>query len=557
MRTRKIISAVTALTLTATAMLGTGAFSVSAADGSTLTFDIQSGKKNEIHISAEDIAKGDCTVPVDIFIPENPGVNAIQLKLQINDGQVQEDGSFKNYGLYFADAAMASPFCFDSASEGNAAKSLTANFSADAMNVGWIYSQDQNVNADAAAQAETTEWSSTDAFAYKNAFATANLVVPKDTAAGTYTLDIRKETYSNKLTSGVLGKSTCTSADSESALSYASVPLKIVVDEEPASADAWKDDYKIADGGFYYIMGDVCAEPGATVSVPVYIYGDTGTAGAQLYFDYPEALKMTEFAFEEENYAYFMPPQLTTNVSNPATYAFGGATNMVAQHGDGSILTNLVFEVPAEATEGTTYDINFFNGMIGDEPYKLLTIDRDGKNLEPKFYSGSITVVTDKKTALNKTAISASEIGSTENLTLFNATGDVTWKSSDESVATVDQNGFVKITGSGSATITATNNGTDYTCSVSAGVLFGDVDKNGKIEATDAQLALIHYTAVNVAGQEGSLTEEQQKIADVSGDGNLGADDPQFILIYFVQKEVSHMENVSWKEITGNQNAPF
>ena len=52
MRTRKIISAVTALTLTATAMLGTGAFSVSAADGSTLTFDIQSGKKNEIHISA-------------------------------------------------------------------------------------------------------------------------------------------------------------------------------------------------------------------------------------------------------------------------------------------------------------------------------------------------------------------------------------------------------------------------------------------------------------------------------------------------------------------------
>ena len=54
-----------------------------------------------------------------------------------------------------------------------------------------------------------------------------------------------------------------------------------------------------------------------------------------------------------------------------------------------------------------------------------------------------------------------------------------------------------------------------------------------------------------------SYMVEASGIADVSGDGNLGADDPQFILIYFVQKEVSHMENVSWKEITGNEKAPF
>ena len=556
MRTRKIISAVTALTLTATAMLGTGAFSVSAADGSTLTFDIQSGKKNEIHISAEDIAKGDYTVPVDIFIPENPGVNAIQLKLQINDGEEQTDGSLKNYGLYFADAEMASPFCFDSASEGNAAKSLTANFSADAMNIGWIYSQDQSVNADSSTQAEATAWTADDAAAYKNAFATANLVVPKDTAAGTYTLDVRTTTYKNKLNTELLGRSTCTSADSESALAFASVPLNIVVDAEPASGDAWKDDYKIPNNdNLYYIIGDVCGAPGESVTVPVYVYNDKGTAGLQAYFEYPEALKLTDIAMDEENYAYELMP--TTNLANPATYAFGQEQNLVPENGDGSVMTNLVFTIPENAADGTTYDIKFFNGKIGDESCKLLTIDRDRNSLNPQYYSGSVTVVTDSKTALNKTSVTASDIGSTANLTLFNATGEVTWKSSDESVATVDQNGFVTVTGNGSATITATNNGTDYTCSVSAGLLFGDVDKNGKIEATDAQLALIHYTEVNVAGQKGSLTEEQQKIADVSGDGKLGADDPQYILLFYVQKEVSHQANASWKEITGNQNAPF
>mgnify|MGYP003486523117 CR=1 FL=1 len=63
MRTKKILSAVLAMSLTATAMLGTVAFQASAADQKILTFDLRSEGKNEVKISAEQIAEGDFTVP--------------------------------------------------------------------------------------------------------------------------------------------------------------------------------------------------------------------------------------------------------------------------------------------------------------------------------------------------------------------------------------------------------------------------------------------------------------------------------------------------------------
>ena len=147
MRTKKILSAVTAMILTATAMLGTGALQASAAEKKTLTFDLRSGGKNEIKVSAEQIAAGDFTVPVDIYIPENPGVNAINLKLQVNDGQVDKNGKFGNYGLYLNDAAFCSPFCFDSASKGDVTASIAQTFNSKDMNVSWVFSQDPKQKA--------------------------------------------------------------------------------------------------------------------------------------------------------------------------------------------------------------------------------------------------------------------------------------------------------------------------------------------------------------------------------------------------------------------------
>lgn len=551
MRTKKILSAVTAMILTATAMLGTGALQASAAEKKTLTFDLRSNGKNEIKVSAEQIAAGDFTVPVDIFIPENPGVNAINLKLQVNDGQVDKNGKFGNYGLYLNDAAFSAPFCFDSASKGDVTASIAQTFNSKDMNVSWVFSQDPKQNADAAVQADTTEWDASVAWAYSNPFAKANLVIPKGTPAGTYQFNIRKDKYINARSaeSGTpkYSVSSCTGAESESALDFKSVPLTVTV-EDTVKADTWEDTYKIENGGHYYILGDVCGKPGETVYVPVYIFGDSGTAGVQVYFDLDPKLTLEDFEAPKENRAYRSNPQMKTE-SRPATYTFAATRNVKA--GDGAQLTTLKVIIPSSASDGDVYDIKFHD----DSTSPLKVIDYNGEKLPVTFYNGSVTVLTDNKTALNRKAVNLTEVGQTTNLNLFNATGDVTWTSSDPAVATVDSNGFVKTVGKGTATITATNNGTAYTATVKVGGLFGDVDQNGEISSADAQLTLNHYVET-MAENPSPLTADQQKTADVNGDGLADATDAQMILNYYVDKVISSLESTTWRSVTKNPNAP-
>lgn len=546
MRTKKILSAALAMSMAASAMLSSGAFQASAAD-SKLTFDIRSGGKNEIHISAADIAAGDYTVPVDIYIPENPGVNAIQLKLQVNDGEEQEDGSLKNYGLYMSDAALASPYCFDSANKGDAEAAFAGNFKASKMNLTWVYSDQPDVNADAAKEANTTKWSADAAWAYENAFATANLVVPKDTPAGTYKLDIRRDKFVNSLASEQYGMSACSAAGSDTAVSYDSVPLSVVVDAVSTEA-AWVDSYKIKDGGHYYIIGDVCGAPGETVDVPVYIFGDKGTAGIQVFFGYDSELKLNKFVQSKDNYAYRLDAQKNVDVV-PASYVLATKENLVAK--DGAILTMLNFTIPETAKEGTCYDITFME----DKESIIKVVDYDSNFLDVDLYSGSITVLPTGKTALNRTSINFSQKGDTSNLTLFNAEGDVTWTSSDPAVATVDENGFVVAVGEGEATITASNGGKEYKATVKFGGMFGDVDGDGQVTNMDAQLTLIHATEV-MTGNSGTLTDAQAAIADVNSDGKVDSADAQYILIYYVEKVVSGNTNTTWYDVTKNDKAP-
>ncbi len=62
-------------------------------------------------------------------------------------------------------------------------------------------------------------------------------------------------------------------------------------------------------------------------------------------------------------------------------------------------------------------------------------------------------------------------VKSTFHLKLFNATDPITWKSSDSRIASVSDKGIVKGIKKGSATITATSNGVNYSCKISVKVL--------------------------------------------------------------------------------------
>ncbi len=549
MRTKKVLSAVIAMTVTATAMLGTAAMQASAADQNILTFDLRSNGKNEIKISADQIADGDITVPVDIFIPDNPGVSGINLKLQVNDGQVDEAGKFGNYGFYLNDGEFSAPFCFDSANKGDAAGSFAKIFNCKDMNVSWLFSDKTGTNADAAVQAGTTAWDASASWAYTNPFVTTNLVIPKGTPAGTYQFDVRKDQYVNAkaLENGltVYSKSSCFGATTESTMDFRSVPLTVTVQAETQ----WEDTYEIANAGHYYIVGDVCGKPGEIVEVPIYIFGDTGTAGAQIYLDFDTSLTLDEFTDSKDKRAYRLGSPLYKTESRPVTFTFAKAQNMVAENG--SILQIMNIEIPANAKDGDIYDIKFYEGS----GYTLKIVDMDGEKLPVSFYNGSITVSSDSSTKLNRTAVSLTDIGQTTNLTLFNATGSVTWTSSDPAVATVDQNGFVKTVGKGTAVITASNNGTNYTATVKVGGLFGDVNQNGEIGSDDAQLVLTHYTET-MAGNTSSLSAAQIAIAEITGDGITDISDAQLILKYYVDKVVSGLAGTNWRDVTGNPNAP-
>ena len=238
MRFQKILSAILAGSMTATALFGSGVIPASA-EGEQLTFDIRSGGSNEVVVSAETLADGDYSIPIDIFIPENPGIYAANLKFQINDGEVAEDGSFGNYGLYLSEAGFPETYCFDSKNSGASANAFVHDFNASQMNLVWVYTMDPKVNADAAAEEGTTAWNASASWSNETPFANATLVVPQDTAPGTYVFDIRTEPYINALSIGrdnpKNSKSYCDAAGNDGEVPFTSKALTIIVAEETTS----------------------------------------------------------------------------------------------------------------------------------------------------------------------------------------------------------------------------------------------------------------------------------------------------------------------------------
>ena len=96
---------------------------------------------------------------------------------------------------------------------------------------------------------------------------------------------------------------------------------------------------------------------------------------------------------------------------------------------------------------------------------KVAFIDENGQDYYDDLYDALYAVTA---ISLNTNSLSFSTLNSTQQLTATTtpAGGNVTWTSSDTSVATVDQTGLVTSVAYGNATITATSGSLSATCSV-------------------------------------------------------------------------------------------
>lgn len=301
------------------------------------------------------------------------------------------------------------------------------------------------------------------------------------------------------------------------------------------------------DEGFYWNIDDVAAKPGDTVSLNVYVFGDLGTAGVTAWFEYDKALELTAM---NKGKAYKVNPTINTE-SYPACLTFANTKGSSQAAEDGSIVATLEFKVPEDAKAGSVYRVAIAEEYDADTVTEI--IDMDGKNYPVSFIDGSITVLgADNEVTLNYTSYTFSEEGETLDLALLNWSGEVTWSSSDESVAKVNAYGLVTCESLGEAVITATAGDKQYTCKISGG-LFGDVDGNGEIDPTDATMVLFQFAAEMM--DDDFLTEAQKAVADVNGDGAITEVDATMILRWYSYNYI--LDNpVSWYELTKNPKAP-
>ena len=129
---------------------------------------------------------------------------------------------------------------------------------------------------------------------------------------------------------------------------------------------------------------------------------------------------------------------------------------------DKSSIVGAINEVAGGSGSGLTADIKTALLQIAQ---KVAYIDANGQDYYDDLYDALyvITAIT-----LNTTSITLQTIGATSQLTATTtpAGGNVTWSSSNTSVATVSSTGLVTSVAYGSATITATAGSVSATCSV-------------------------------------------------------------------------------------------
>lgn len=215
-------------------------------------------------------------------------------------------------------------------------------------------------------------------------------------------------------------------------------------------------------------VSSASGEPGDTVQVSVSLGEFYGIASLKLSLEYDvNNLTLTDIHYSDTMPGYFQLPQ---TFDNPSVMNWHDTKN-ISGNCDFATLT---FRIHEDAPAG---DYNIVLGVYLKESFGYGT---DGSVIpyewpDPKY--GVITVegetsdyVPVTKITLDTSSLTM-EVGDRETIeaTIYPSdatSSDVSWYSSDEDVATVDENGKVKAVGVGTATITARADNVSASCRV-------------------------------------------------------------------------------------------
>ena len=274
-------------------------------------------------------------------------------------------------------------------------------------------------------------------------------------------------------------------------------------DEAKATVDATGRVTAVAQGNATitaYIDADKNGQVGeneikdtAAVTVEAAEVINYGTAQAPLTIAEAKAV-LDKTGTDESKQPLFVKGIISTNKAFHATYHNGevwlqsddGQTAKAFEAYSCEIDASLNYPNNPAADELKGYEVVVTGyGKIYGDTYELTNVTRDGARVNPKIISMTREEVAATAIALPATATvdAGSNVQLTATLTPENATSKLTWKSSDEAKAAVDQTGKVTGVAAGTATITA----------------FVDADKNGEVGENEVKAECV--VTVNAAAQ--------------------------------------------------------
>lgn len=260
---------------------------------------------------------------------------------------------------------------------------------------------------------------------------------------------------------------------------------------------------------------EISAQPGETVTVPLTVQHNPGIAALSISITYDAGMLTLLDAQSKPNWdtAVFLAGGDKTQTPYLLNWDSEASTDYTA---DG-ILAELRFAV----AEGATGD-----AVIGVAVNQESTFHADFTEAKFETQNGMIHIAAETTAPVTTTETTTS---TTETTTTTVATTSAAAATTSTTEATTE------------TTVTTTAE------PAQAAFLRGDVDDNGTVDVTDAQLTLAAY-ARRIAGKPLGLTDPQFRAANVNLDEQLSVEDAQFILKYYARNTVAK-NPTTWEEL--------